>query len=64
VGDGNDHPSPTKVGTSRKWGTVSSGGVHSCSTHTSGAAYCWGENNDGELGVGGIQPSSVPVKVG
>lgn len=39
------------------------GGYHSCGLATSGAAYCWGDNRDGELGDGSTATSPVPVAV-
>jgi len=42
---------------------------HTCALHTSGDAYCWGNNWYGQLGVGsaggdgGIADSYVPVAV-
>ena len=44
---------------------LSAGFVQTCGVTTSGAAYCWGNNNQGELGDGGSSPfgSSSPVAV-
>ena len=41
---------------------VSAGYTHSCMI-SSGKAYCWGDNSDGELGNGSTASSSVPVAV-
>jgi alpha-tubulin suppressor-like RCC1 family protein len=43
--------------------TVSAGLYHSCSISLSGSASCWGENGNGELGIGSLAPSSVPTPV-
>jgi len=56
---------------------VSTGGYHTCGLATSGAAYCWGQNNRGQLGIGSttgpqqcavsggpISCSTTPVPVG
>jgi alpha-tubulin suppressor-like RCC1 family protein len=43
---------PTAVGGGLTFTTVSAGGNHSCGVTTAGAAYCWGMNTMGELGVG------------
>ena len=32
------------------WSTASLGAFHSCGIRTSGLLYCWGENDDGQLG--------------
>lgn len=39
--------------------TVSAGGISTCGVTTSGAAYCWGDNSRGELG---IDPTAGPEK--
>ena len=42
---------------------VSAGLGHACGITTEGAAYCWGRNDEGELGDGTTTSSSIPVKV-
>jgi alpha-tubulin suppressor-like RCC1 family protein len=44
---------------------ITVGYFHACALDTAGAAYCWGYDNDGELGDGhgGNANSSVPVAV-
>jgi alpha-tubulin suppressor-like RCC1 family protein len=41
---------------------VAAGNAHSCVLH-GGRAYCWGENDFGQLGDGSTDDSSVPVPV-
>jgi len=42
--------------------TISADSVHSCGLTVSGAAYCWGDNSDGELGDGIAEAfSTTPV---
>ena len=43
---------------------LSSGGASSCALDSSGAVYCWGYNNDGQLGDGNFTNASNPVAVG
>lgn len=44
--------------------SVAAGALLTCGLTTSGAAYCWGDNNWGELGSGATGPySSTPVTV-
>ena len=42
---------------------VSAGGSHTCDVTTAGAAYCWGDNDFGQLGNGTKATSLVPARV-
>lgn len=42
---------------------IETGDYHSCSLDNSGSVYCWGLNDNGQLGVGNYRPSSSPLKV-
>ena len=43
--------------------TITAGEYHSCGLSTSGAAYCWGSNGNGQLGDGTVQGRPTPVQV-
>jgi alpha-tubulin suppressor-like RCC1 family protein len=43
--------------------TLSAGNRHTCGVTNAGAAYCWGDNSNGNLGNGTNFPASVPVAV-
>ena len=43
--------------------TVSAGKLHTCALDSTGQAYCWGRNSDGQLGDGSTNTSNVPVPV-
>ena len=43
--------------------SVSAGGFHTCSVTVDGWAYCWGENDRGQLGDATNADSNVPVLV-
>ena len=42
---------------------IAAGGAHSCGVDFGGQAYCWGDNQDGELGDGTTAPHFTPVQV-
>ena len=42
---------------------ISAGRDHACAVTGNGAAFCWGDNSEGELGTGNFSGSSVPVPV-
>jgi alpha-tubulin suppressor-like RCC1 family protein len=43
--------------------SVAAGGGHSCAVTATGHLWCWGFNNDGQLGVATPSVSTVPVEV-
>lgn len=66
LGNGSILPSlvPTLVQGAHEFQTVSSGrGSVSCGVTTIGEGYCWGTNDDGQLGTGDSTSSTVPVQV-
>lgn len=71
LGNGTTVPSlvPTPVQGAHEFRTVSNGrgspgvAVVSCGVTTTGGGYCWGTNNDGQLGTGDSTSSTVPSQV-
>ena len=57
------HNTPMLVAGGLKFRTISAGGAHACGLTTAGAAYCWGSNDVGELGVGDQSIRSTPTPV-
>jgi len=57
------NPWPAPVVGGLAFSALTAGGGLTCGVATSGAAYCWGYNGDGELGDGSTTRSSVPVGV-
>ena len=51
-----DIPSPVRVGEASDWRAISAGSGHACGLRAGGILYCWGRNNDGQLGVPGSPP--------
>jgi alpha-tubulin suppressor-like RCC1 family protein len=68
VGDGTigiERPSPTKVGSSGVWASVSAGGYHTCAISTGKSLYCWGFNFHGQVGDGNAPTDRLtPRKIG
>jgi alpha-tubulin suppressor-like RCC1 family protein len=54
---------PVAAGSGRRFVALSAGGSHTCGIATDGLAYCWGNNNGGQLGDGTTASSSAPVAV-
>jgi alpha-tubulin suppressor-like RCC1 family protein len=57
IGDGgtSDRSTPTLVSGSYTWASISTsiGSRHTCGVTTAGDAYCWGRNDENQLGNGG-----------
>ena len=47
-----------------KWLTVSAGERHTCAIKVNTTLWCWGHNDQGQLGVEGVSRSNVPIEVG
>ncbi len=54
---------PTAAQTPLRFSAVSAGSQHSCALTTDGRAWCWGDNNFGQLGTGDSISSSAPMPV-
>lgn len=70
TGDTSARPTPNQVGSDLDWERVVVGQYHACAIKSSGALWCWGIDNYGQLGDGGSDsgngssPSPVPVAPG
>ena len=56
----------TKVVGNLSFASISTGRHHTCGISTEGIAYCWGSNESGQLGMGGVgfpDRTSAPIPV-
>jgi len=61
---GGDAAAPVRLAGGRKLTMVSVGARHACAVTAGHAAYCWGDNTDGQLGIGSVGGFTVePVAV-
>lgn len=67
IGDGSAvamRTTPTQIGTSSDWQSVSCGASHSLALKSNGTLWAWGLNSSGQLGNGNNTNSNVPTQVG
>jgi alpha-tubulin suppressor-like RCC1 family protein len=62
-GGGTSEPSVQTVEIPVRGPFAAAGLNHSCALDSSGKAYCWGENEDGQLGDGSLTDRATPVPV-
>ncbi|MDP9036397.1 MAG: hypothetical protein M3O50_16475 [Myxococcota bacterium] len=55
---------PVQVGSVATWTGVSGGNLHTCATRSDGTLWCWGDNSNGQLGIGNTTQQTSPVQVG
>jgi hypothetical protein len=59
---------PTQVGSVNTWTAVATagdqGGEHTCATRSDKSLWCWGRNNNGQLGDGTTTQRTSPVRIG
>ncbi len=56
--------SPIRVGTACDWVAVACGAWNTEALKSDGSLWSWGDNTDGQLGVGGNGPRYSPTRVG
>ena len=61
VGQSGDLTASARVAVRLYLSQISVGDMHTCGLTESGAAFCWGGNNHGELGTGDYTSHSVPA---
>nr|MCH9662990.1 Ig-like domain-containing protein [Gammaproteobacteria bacterium] len=54
---------PAQVGSATNWLVLSAGEAHTCAINTSGGLFCWGEGDNGRLGLNATTDSSTPAQV-
>jgi len=55
---------PAQIGTDANWVTVSAGGNHTLGIRTDGSLWAWGDNGNGQLGIGAAGGSlPIPMQV-
>jgi alpha-tubulin suppressor-like RCC1 family protein len=71
LGDTIVRDAPTRLSGAENlgWNYIAAGGQHACGARsipanaTASDVFCWGANNNGQLGTGNFQASAVPLKV-
>jgi alpha-tubulin suppressor-like RCC1 family protein len=56
-------PERVTVPSATGWSLITAGDFHSCATHTGKLLYCWGNNAQGQLGLGTTTSEDTPQQV-
>lgn len=56
-------PNPTRVGTKSDWAALSTDTFHTCAIDASHVLYCWGRNQEGQLGLDDTDSRQTPARV-
>ena len=59
-----DQINPIRIGNNSDWTHISLGEHHSCGIRNGGELFCWGYNDEGEIGDGTTSNRNVPTRVG
>ncbi len=65
LGSHTDQDRPRQVTTPAAggWASITAGTTHTCATRTDGTVWCWGANDSGQLGIGGVTDQDRPRQV-
>jgi alpha-tubulin suppressor-like RCC1 family protein len=61
--NGSGVAAPSRVNTSLQFKQIAAGWAFTCGLATDGAAWCWGDGDDGTLGQGSFTNSTAPIAV-
>lgn len=56
--------SPIEIGTDTDWSILRAGGTHNIAIKTDGTMHAWGDNTDGQLGLGDTTERTSPTQIG
>ena len=59
-----DRDVPVQVGSDADWTAVRAGKFFTCGVKGVGSLFCWGINDNGQLGIGSTDSQDHPVQVG
>lgn len=54
---------PLQIGSATNWTSLTAEEKHTCATTSDGNGYCWGYNDDAQLGTGDMETYLVPTEI-